>query len=284
MAVNNGSIPPPIMSFPPNIDSNMQMKRIMSLLKEKISEEEFNNLMKVLQLVSSEGNSIGLEKQLFELLETDYYRYESTAYEQMARVIALPGPVYAGGFSMGGLNTLFASARTKVVKRAVILAPFFSAATVSDFKEFHFLIEVVGLIDPLNTLGGTLFPSRIFPALDIVGRTASKPEIYNNVKRSTATFCILGEGDRLGDFDIAADMCNVKLKNNDSAFYAFPKNTNVGHDVLPGKNNFSAALAKEIWRFYVSGETQTKWLLTENGDPDLPAVKLENATFPVENL
>lgn len=283
-AITAGELIAPVHA-PDGFDMDVMVNRVLDLLEKNLSTEDYNNVIKAFQLLVREDYYPGLEKDLFKYFESDHFRYDSTAYEQVSLVIPLPGPIYAGGFSMGGLQTMFAAARSKIIDRAVLLAPFFEAAAPEGKPSYRYLLEAVGVLDVYSApvAGDVPIPSRILPAVDIVGRLAMQDDITRNVREHTATFCVYAEDDGVADYEIGINVCKSALRNNESIVYSYPASKGINHFVASGNfNKYSTAMAKEILRFFATGSAHVEELTTEMGDPELPDVPSFDDPFLVE--
>ena len=282
-AITAGELMAPVHA-PDGFDMDVMVTRVLNLFEKNLSTEDYDNVMKAFRLLVREDYYPGLEKDLFKYFESDHFRYDSTAYEQVSLVIPLPGPIYAGGFSMGGLQTMFAAARSKIIDRAVLLAPFFEAAAPEGKPNYRYLLEAVGVLDVYSAPvpDDVPIPSRILPAADIVGRLAMQDDITRNVREHTATFCVYAEDDGMADYEIGINLCKSALRNNESIVYSFPASEGINHFVAPGRfNKYSTAVAKEILRFFATGSVHVKELTSEMGDPELPDVPSFNDPFLV---
>lgn len=284
-SVNNGTLPPPVLQPTPGFNLSAAIDRMMIMLKKGLSASDFKNVRKAVRILTTENYFPGLEKKFFRFFNSDHTRYESTPLEQLSLVSALPGPVYLGGFSLGAIQALYATARSKYVKRQVLLAPFFDVNTPKALPEVKLFFEVVGAFDLYTAPNpfDTNVPSRILPAAETAGRFSTQDEITRNARTHTATFCAMSPNDNIASFRRAMHICKGPLTNSRSVTFNYPKeNTDLGHFISPGfLNPFSEALAKEILRFYVTGKVNVSFLNTVQGDPKLSPLPPLGSDFPI---
>ena len=271
--INNGSMKPPV--FAPNgFDLDEIIVRADRLLRQGLSDDEYENLQAGMSLLVREDHYPWAEKDIHKYFETDYYRYDSDPYERFSEIASLPGPTYAVGYSLGGLQTMYLAARAKSLRRIVLLAPYAEVAAPKDFPQSRYLVEAVGALDLYKTqiLGANGVPSRAIPAVDLAGRFLLQDDILRPIRDSTATFCIFAEDDPMSDPTVGLDACSTRVRNNETKTFVYPAEAKVGHNVAPGESNrFSTPVLQEMLRFLTAGSVHENNMLKVQGDPKLPA-------------
>lgn len=284
--IGNGTIMVPVHA-PHGFVMKDMIREALRILEEGLTPKVFDSLKYALNLLIREDYYKGFEKDIARFFESDHARYDTVPYAHTQLVSALPGPLHVGGFSMGALQSLFASARSKQVSRAVLMAPHFEPAAPPEHPEYRYLMEVVGVLDLYSfpMANDTDVPARIMPATDIAGRLAMQDDVLRDVRDNTDTFMVMAEDDGMGQFDLGKETYEKKIKNSNSYSFYYPAAEGISHFALPGKRNkYSAALAKEILRFYVTGNVHKEELMTARGDASLPAAPAVDAVFPTQNM
>lgn len=120
--------------------------------------------------------------------------------------------------------TLFASARSKAISRAVVMAPFFEAAPPYEKPEYRYLLEAVSVLDTYNAPvpSDATISSSTLPAADIAGRLAMQEDITNNVWKNTDTCWIMAEDEGMADYTTAKNVYESHVQNNNSIWFAYP--------------------------------------------------------------
>jgi alpha-beta hydrolase superfamily lysophospholipase len=270
--INNGSLMAPVHA-PEGFDFNVIRARAMELFRTQLPQHMFEKLMRAMSLLVSEEYHAGIEKELHRYFETDHHRYDSDPFERLADVAALPGPVYAVGWSLGGVEAMYLAARAKYIDKMVLFAPFVESAAPKRKPEYRYLLEAVGALDLYVTPlpGGSRVPSRMLPAADLAGRLLLQDDILNSIRDNTATLCVFAEDDSMSDVDIGMYACRDRVTNKDSAAYLYSASEGLDHSVAPGPSNpYNTAILQETLRFLATGSLNRENMLSKMGDPSMP--------------
>jgi dienelactone hydrolase len=125
--INNGSLMAPVHA-PDGFDVNEIKERALKLIRTGLPQPLFKQLVHAMSLLVDDEYHVGIEKEVHRYFETDHHRYDSDPFERLADIAALPGPVYAIGWSMGGVEAMYLAARAKYIDRIVLFAPFLKSA------------------------------------------------------------------------------------------------------------------------------------------------------------
>jgi len=271
--INNGSLMAPV-HVPDGFDLDEAMERALSVLRRGMTAAAYNTLVDAFQLLITASAYPGKQAAVHRYFETDHMRYATEAAARVADVAALPGPVMVVGYSMGGLEAMYAAARSAgVVSRAVLYAPFVDAAAPPEQPRLRYLLQAVGALDlyDVPVVNDTTIPSVILPASTLVGHTLLDEVLQAAVRRQTDVFCVFAEDDGMSDVDAGLRACRDGVASVGSRAFVYPARLKLNHFVAPSRfNSFSETLLKETWRFLADGEVRSERLLNETGDPELP--------------
>lgn len=260
------------MSPPDRVEYDETIARVKNVLKNGLNQTKYDHIISTLQLLTPTEYTPGFEQKLVRFCETDHTRYASHSMERLADVCALPGPVYVVGYSLGGVQALNLTAGSKMIDKMVLLAPYLGTIDCGDDVEVS--LSALGALDlhllpfPLSTVSACHLT-----AASIAARCVQSHDVVQRVKETTKCFCVISEGDDCCDPKLVQRFFE-KIRTDDTFGFVYAKELGLKHGIVPGKENrFSKALLKEIWRFLVLGEVRKEWLITLEGDPDLPTVE-----------
>ena len=187
--INSGDLFPPVHA-PNGFDYDVVLGRVEEIRKQMPNAAEIEAAFKLLMSEEVQNQTPAM---LLKYFETDYQRYGSWAYERVMDVVALPGPTYAMGYSMGALSSIYAASFSQIIPRIVLLAPFFESAAPDGLPEYRYLLELAGALDlyaaPQET--DTSIVDTSLPASDTAGRMAMAPRHAEWLKNNVAVFTIL---------------------------------------------------------------------------------------------
>lgn len=255
-----------LISFEDTVDRPF-VTTAFKILKERLSEEEYGVLTSAFDMLIGPKDLSklyynGVEKDIQKMFAFDGSRYMSNPEERLSDVASLPGPVFALGYSLGGVQAFYLASRAKHLKRIVTLAPGIRVkrTTLTDFIMLAGMLD----IDLLPKDAPLFFPNRFSSAVQVLSRYAFNPDAAKAVRENTDTFCIIAADDSIVDVDAGLYICRDAVKNAGSTAFIYPKKLGINHGVGPPLSKYSDAMFEEIVRYFTTGKVQKKNMLNEN--------------------
>lgn len=273
--INNGTLAAPVHG-PDGFVYDDAMRRALEVLSKGMGPAAYKTLVNAFELLITATAYPGKQAALHKYFETDHMRYATDAAARVMDVVSLPGPVVVVGYSMGGVEALYASAWSAgIVSRAVLYAPFVDAAAPTGSPGLRHLLQAVGALDlyVAPVPNDTAIPSVMLPAASLVGHTLLDGDLHAAVRQQTDVFCVFAEDDEMADVAAGLRVCRDGVASAGSRSFLYPARLGLGHSAAPSPfNPYNAPLLQETWRFLVTGEVHTSQMINKTGDPALPNV------------
>ncbi|GAB0494445.1 hypothetical protein MMPV_005738 [Pyropia vietnamensis] len=273
--INNGTLMAPV-HVPDGFDYDEAMTRALTVLREGMEPAAYDTLLDAFELLVTANAYPSKQASLHKYFETDHMRYATVAAARVMDVVSLPGPVVVVGYSMGGVQALYASAWSDgLVSRAVLYAPFVDAAAPAESPRLRHLLQAVGALDlyDVPVPNDTTIPSVMLPAASLVGHTLLDEDLHAAVRRQTDVFCVFAEDDNMADVTLGLRVCRDGVASAGSRSYVYPAQLELGHFAAPSPMNpYSTPLLQETWRFLTTGEIRAEQMLNQSGDATMPSV------------
>lgn len=246
-------------------------KRGRTVLKQNMPPRMYARFMSAMSAISRSDYYPGLERELRLYFDSDHDRYQFEPAQQLSLVSALPGPLNVVGFSAGGMASVYAAARTKIVDKLILLAPYLAQGPVSDIN-VRFLYPGAGALNLFNSTKAMLTSSGSLATV-LAERVSRQDEITRNVRMHAKTLCLIAEDDIYVNSKVVMQRCNGVFRNKHTRTFLYPKEDGLGHFVLPIEQmRFVESLSQELLRFLVTGNIKISRLRNEAGSSDLPSV------------
>lgn len=239
------------------------ISRMLFALKKALPPREFNDAARMIEVLTPGRVAPGMKNDLLKYFTYGHQRFETEPIIQLRLLRALPGPINAVGYSLGTAAVVNMAARSRVISKAVILAPFFGGFTHGKTADFFHTRLVLGSLDLVTfPVPPKPLPGRAYTILGATSNLVRREEVLRPMRRVTKTLCIIADGDRIVDVKDSVGMCRRRMG---AQVFVYPKRLGIGHMITPERGNkYSKAMMEQIAAFFVSGRINYRAFLTPN--------------------
>ncbi len=241
--------------------------RILASLRNALSTQDFTDARSAIELLKPGLTRSGIEKEIRNYFNSGHQVFESNPFEKLHLVKALPGPVHAMGFSFGGAAVVNLAARSKVISKAVMLAPFIGRITEREKEEYFYLRAVLGSVDLFSAsfpIAGRVIeiPGRVITPSLVASNLLNRDAISNSMRDSTKTLCIIAEDDDIVDLTHTLEYCRSKLA---AQTFVYPASLKLNHLLTPESGSkYSDAMLEQIANYFITGNVDNRRFLIRN--------------------